>query len=55
MIRARFKANEDDYPITNGYTEALNGVAKVINRQGRGYTFGANTEIPDPISGGFIV
>lgn len=28
-----------DYPITNGYTEALNGVAKVINRQGRGYTF----------------
>lgn len=28
-----------DYPITNGYTEALNGVAKVINRQGRGYSF----------------
>jgi len=28
-----------DHPITNGYTEALNGVAKVINRQGRGYTF----------------
>ncbi|EKT4542662.1 ISL3 family transposase [Pseudomonas putida] len=28
-----------DYPITNGYTEALNGVAKVINRAGRGYTF----------------
>jgi transposase len=28
-----------DNPITNGYTEALNGVAKVINRQGRGYSF----------------
>lgn len=28
-----------DYPITNGYTEALNGVAKVINRSGRGYSF----------------
>jgi len=28
-----------DYPITNGYTEALNGVAKVINRAGRGYSF----------------
>lgn len=28
-----------DFPITNGYTEALNGVAKVINRAGRGYTF----------------
>ena len=28
-----------DYPATNGYTEALNGVEKVINRQGRGYTF----------------
>lgn len=28
-----------DHPITNGYTEALNGVAKVINRQGRGYSF----------------
>lgn len=28
-----------DYPVTNGYTEALNGVAKVINRGGRGYTF----------------
>lgn len=28
-----------DYPITNGYTEALNGVAKVINRTGRGYSF----------------
>ena len=27
-----------DYPITNGYTEAVNGVAKVINRAGRGYT-----------------
>lgn len=28
-----------DYPITNGYTEAVNGVAKVINRAGRGYSF----------------
>jgi len=28
-----------DYPISNGYTEALNGVAKVINRSGRGYSF----------------
>lgn len=28
-----------DHPITNGYTEALNGVAKVINRAGRGYSF----------------
>lgn len=25
-----------DHPITNAYTEALNGVAKTINRQGRG-------------------
>jgi len=31
--------NYFDYPITNGYTEALNGVAKVANRQGRGYSF----------------
>lgn len=28
-----------NHPISNGYTEALNGVAKVINRAGRGYTF----------------
>lgn len=28
-----------DHPISNGYTEALNGVAKVINRAGRGYNF----------------
>jgi len=27
------------HPITNAYTEALNGVAKTINRQGRGYSF----------------
>lgn len=27
------------HPYTNAYTEALNGVTKVINRQGRGYTF----------------
>lgn len=28
-----------DYPITNGYTEAMNGIAKVKNRLGRGYGF----------------
>jgi transposase len=28
-----------DHPITNAYTEALNGVAKTINRAGRGYSF----------------
>lgn len=28
-----------DYPITNAYTEALNRVAKEINRAGRGYSF----------------
>lgn len=28
-----------DHPITNGYTEALNGATKVINRMGRGYSF----------------
>lgn len=31
--------NYFDHRVTNGYTEALNGVAKVINRQGRGYNF----------------
>lgn len=31
--------NYFDHPISNGYTEALNGVAKVINRSGRGYSF----------------
>ena len=31
--------NYFDHPITNGYTEALNGMTKVINRNGRGYTF----------------
>ena len=31
--------NYFDHQVTNGFTEALNGVAKVINRQGRGYTF----------------
>lgn len=30
-----------DYRVTNAYTEALNGLAKVINRQGRGYSFDA--------------
>jgi transposase len=28
-----------DHPISNAYTEALNGVAKTINRAGRGYSF----------------
>lgn len=28
-----------DHPITNAYTEALNGVAKAVNRAGRGYSF----------------
>lgn len=28
-----------DYRITNAYTESVNGLAKAINREGRGYTF----------------
>lgn len=36
--RTQILAYFDD-PITNAYTEALNGVAKVINREGRGYSF----------------
>lgn len=28
-----------DHPVTNAYTEALNGLIKVSNRVGRGYTF----------------
>lgn len=31
--------NYFDHRVTNAYTEALNGVAKVANRQGRGYGF----------------
>lgn len=31
--------NYFDHPITNAYTEALNGVTKVANRMGRGYSF----------------
>lgn len=31
--------NYFDHPITNAYTEAVNGVAKVENRKGRGYSF----------------
>jgi len=31
--------NYFDHPITNAYTEAVNGVAKVENRMGRGYSF----------------
>lgn len=28
-----------DFPVTNAYTEAINGIAKSINRMGRGYSF----------------
>lgn len=28
-----------EQPVTNGYTEAINGIAKNINRMGRGYSF----------------
>ncbi len=28
-----------DYAITNAYTEAANGIAKILNRNGRGYAF----------------
>jgi transposase len=28
-----------DYPITNAYTEAMNGLIKIANRAGRGYAF----------------
>lgn len=31
--------NYFDTPYTNAYTEALNGVMKVVNRNGRGYSF----------------
>jgi transposase len=31
--------NYFDHPITNVYTEAVNGVVKVENRMGRGYSF----------------
>ena len=27
------------HPVTNAYTEALNGVTKVANRMGRGYSY----------------
>lgn len=46
-----------DHPISNAYTEALNGVAKTINRAGRGYSFevlrarllfGTRPRIPPP-------
>ncbi len=30
-----------DYPLTNAYTEALNGILKLIQRNGRGYSFKA--------------
>ena len=31
--------NYFDYPVTNAYTEGVNGAAKVMNRMGRGYSF----------------
>jgi hypothetical protein len=31
--------NYFDCPITNGYTEAMNGVMKAANRMGRGYSY----------------
>lgn len=31
--------NYFDYPVTNAFTEAANGVAKVLARMGRGYSF----------------
>ena len=33
--------NYFDTPITNAFTEALNGLAKIANRMGRGYSFEA--------------
>lgn len=30
-----------DHPVTNAYTEAMNGLIRVTNRMGRGYTFEA--------------
>jgi Transposase and inactivated derivatives len=30
-----------DHPITNAYTECLNGLIRVMNRMGRGYSFDA--------------
>jgi len=31
--------NYYDHPITNGYTESVNNLAKGMNRMGRGYSF----------------
>jgi len=31
--------NYFDFPITNAYTEAMNGVIKIANRMGRGYSY----------------
>ncbi len=33
------RVNDFDFPTTNAYTESMNGVAKVISRLGRGYSF----------------
>jgi transposase len=54
--------NYFDTPVTNAYTEAVNGMAKVANRMGRGYSFEAirakvlfgaakHVERPKPFSG----
>jgi transposase len=33
--------NYFDHPITNAYTESVNGIIKIVNRNGRGYSFSA--------------
>lgn len=33
--------NYFDHPVTNAYTESLNGIIKIMNRNGRGYSFDA--------------
>lgn len=33
--------NYFEFPVTNAYTEGMNGIAKIINRTGRGYSFEA--------------
>ena len=46
LVRAMTNWHEEifayfDYPLTNAYTEALNGILKLIQRNGRGYSFKA--------------
>lgn len=43
-----------DYPLTNAYTEAINGLIKIANRAGRGYSFEtirAKTLLSEPFAG----